>query len=193
MKVEREKEGKAPCPHLPVTPSILRKLKSVWFEGDISFNSVMLWAAALVTFFSFYRAGEVTVEDERKYDPKTHLSFADVAVDKVVSPSVISINIKYSKTDQGRVGVHVILGRTEDDICPVLALLNYLSKRGSKHGALFQWQNGTPLSETKFVEATHQALTAAQLPAKDYAGHSVRIGLQQQLPQPAWKTPQFKH
>ena len=176
VKVERGKEGKASRPRLPITPSILRKLKLIWLNGDTSFNSVMLWAAALVTFFSFCRSGEVTVEDETKYDPNTHLSFADVVVDNAVLPSVISLNIKYSKTDQGRVGVRVMLGRTGDDLCPISALLNYLSRRGNNPGALFQWQDGTPLSKTKFVEATRQALTAAQLPAKDYAGHSFRIG-----------------
>ena len=32
------------------------------------------------------------------------------------------------------------------------------------------------LSKTKFVDATRQALSAANLPAKDYAGHTFRIG-----------------
>ena len=62
------------------------------------------------------------MEDEKRYDPKTHLSLADVTVDNAVSPSIIALNIKYSKTDQGRVGVRVILGRTGDDLCPVVAL-----------------------------------------------------------------------
>ena len=177
VKAERGKEGKASHPRLPITPAILRKLKSIWANGRNSpFNPLMLWTAALVTFFSFCRSGEITVEDEKRYDPKTHLSLADVTVDNAVSPSIIALNIKYSKTDQGRVGVRVILGRTGDDLCPVVALLNYLSRRGNKPGALFQWQDSTPLSKTKFIEATWQALTAAQLPAKDYAGHSFRIG-----------------
>ena len=176
VKVEWGKQEKAPCSWLPITPAILRKIKHIWINGVPSFNSVMLWAAALVTVFSFCRSGEVTVEDESKYDAKTHLSWADVAVDNIDSPSLISLNIKYSKTDQRRVGIPVVLGKTGDDLCPVSALLQYLSRRGSKAGALFQWENGTPLSETKFVEATRQALSAAQLPAKDYAGHSFRIG-----------------
>jgi len=125
----------------------------------------MLWAAALVTFFSFCRSGEVTVEDENKYDTKTCLSFEDIAVDNVDLPPVISLNIKYSKTGQGRVGVRVTLGRTGDDLCPNSALLNYLSWRGSKLGALFQWQDGKPLSKTKFIEATRQALTIYNKPA----------------------------
>ena len=106
----------------------------------------------------------------------THLSFSDLAADSAVSPSVISLNIKCSKTDQGRVGCQVVLGRTGDELCPVTALLNYLARRGSESGALFQWQDGIPLSKTRFVEAVRQALTAAHLPAQDYAGHSFRIG-----------------
>ena len=89
---------------------------------------------------------------------------------------MISLNIKHSKTDQGAVGVRVIIGRTDDDLYPVSALLTYLERRGSTPGALFQWDNRIPLSKTKFADATRQALSAANLPAKDYAGHSFRMG-----------------
>jgi len=85
----------------------------------------MLWAASIVTFFSFCRLGE-TVEDKNKYDPATHLSFHDMSVDNADNPKIISLLIKHSKTDQGRVGVRVILGKTGDDLCPVSALLEYL-------------------------------------------------------------------
>ena len=136
----------------------------------------MLWAASLVTFFSFCRSGETTVEDENKYGLSVHLSFSDVAVDNAESPNMISLNIKRSKTDQGALGVHVSIGRTNDDLCPVSALLTYLERRGSTPGALFQWDNRILLSKTKFIDATRQALSAANLPAKDYAGHSFRIG-----------------
>lgn len=40
--------------------------------------------------------------------------FADVAVDDAASPSVISLNIKYSKMDTGRAGYQVVLGNTRD-------------------------------------------------------------------------------
>ena len=73
-------------------------------------------------------------------------------------------------------GCQVVLGKTGDDLCPVAALLNYLLIRGNRPGALFQWQDGTLLSKIRFVEAICLALTAAHLPAKDYAGHSFRIG-----------------
>lgn len=65
---------------------MLRKLRLVWFAAATLFNSVMLWVAALVS--SFCRSEEVTTEDEDKYDPKTHLSFADVPVDNAVMPAI---------------------------------------------------------------------------------------------------------
>ena len=176
VKAERGKLGKPPKARLPITPMILRKMQQSWFGRDQSFDSIMLWAASLTTFFSFCRSGEITVENETKYDPSIHLSFSDIAVDNSESPNVISLNIKRSKTDQGAVGVRVVLGRTDNDLCPVSALLTYLLKRGNTPGALFQWENRIPLSKTKFVEAIRRALTAANLPAKDYAGHSFRIG-----------------
>ena len=136
-------------------------------------NQTQYLSSFLNDIFSFCRSGEVTVESESKYDPNTHLSFSDLTVDSAATPSVISLNIKCSKTNQGRVGC---LGRTGDDLCPVSALLEYLMRRGDRPGALFIWQDGTPLSRTQFVEAVRQALSAAHLPAQDYAGHSFRIG-----------------
>ena len=90
--------------------------------------------------------------------------------------SVISLNIKHSKTDQGRRGVRVVIGRTDDDICPIAPLLSYLVTRGNKPGALFLWADGSPLSKCKFVEEVRSALSKAGLPAGDYAGHSFQIG-----------------
>jgi len=106
------------------------------------------------------------VEDENKYDPAAHLSFHDISVDNADNPKVICLLIKQSKTDQGRVGVRVILGKTDDDLYPVLALLEYLEHRGGHQGALFQWEDRTPLSKSKFIEATQVTLTVARLPAK---------------------------
>ena len=107
---------------MPITPSILKKLQSVWVDKDSSFKSVMLWAVSLVTFC---RLSKVTVKDENRYDPATHPSFCDLSIDNTVNPKVISLMIKHSKTDQG---IQVFLGRTNDDLCPVSSLLVYLSR-----------------------------------------------------------------
>ena len=51
------------------------------------------------------------METEGQYDPNTHLSFSDVATNNPSDPTVISLNIKLSKMDQGRVGCQVVLGK----------------------------------------------------------------------------------
>ena len=90
VKVEAGKEGKAPRARLPITPAILRKLRAVWLHSEPLFNSTMLWAASTVTFFSFYRSGETTIETT--YDPNTHLSISDLATDNAQNPCYILKN-----------------------------------------------------------------------------------------------------
>jgi len=177
IAVEAGKKGKAPRARLPITPAILRRMKSVWFAGmETSYKSSLLWAASTTNFFSFCRSGEITVQRENDYDPNTHLSFGDLRADHESRPNTISLLIKQSKTDQERKGVTVIIGKTGDDICPVSALLSYLALRGNRPGPLFQWEDGSPLSKPKFVKEVRAALTAAKLPAHNFAGHSFRRG-----------------
>ena len=98
-------QGKPSCSRLPITPTILRKIKAGWIgNGTPTFEASMLWVASLTTFFSFCQSGEITVESKSKCDPNTHLLFSDLAVDNANSPSIISLNIECSKTDQDIVG-----------------------------------------------------------------------------------------
>ena len=77
---------------------------------------------------------------------------------------MISILLKHSKTDQARKDMRIVIGKTNDDLCPVATLLVYLKVRGSQPDPLFQWQSGAPLSKTRFVEEVRIALEAAHLP-----------------------------
>lgn len=176
VQMTRGKEGRAPKPRLPITPSVLRKMKEVWARQGDSYVNIMLWAAAATTFFSFCRSGEMVVEKEDAYDPASHLSYRDIAVDNPKKPTMIALTLRQSKTDQARKGVKVVIGSTGDDICPVSALLRYLQARGKHPGPLFMEENGQPLTKAKFISGIRAALTEARLPAKDYAGHSFRIG-----------------
>ena len=175
VQIDQGKKGRAPHPRLPITPSILRKIKSVWLSKKSTPDKLMLWAASTTAFFGFCRSGEITVSSADSYDPQSHLSFSDLAVDQPSAPSMMSILLKHSKTDQGRKGMKIVIGKTNDDLCPVAALLAYLKIRGSQPGPLFLWQSGTTLTKNKFVEEIRIAL-ADQLPPKDFAGHSFRIG-----------------
>ena len=151
-------------------------MKTAWFQEGESYKPVMLWAAATTNFFSFCRSGEITVPSENSYNADSHLSFEDLRADHPSHPSSISLRIKLSKTDQGRQGVTIILGRTDDDLCPVAALLNYLALRGNSPGPLFRWEHGAPLAKPKFVVEVRSVLTAANLPAHQFVGYSFRRG-----------------
>jgi len=47
-------------------------------------------------------------------------------VDKLQTPSTLKVHLKASKTDPFRVGVHIVVGKVEDPLCPVLTVLDYL-------------------------------------------------------------------
>ena len=176
VQITRGREGKASRPRLPITPSILRKIREVWWSQGRSYDVTLMWAVATTTFFSFCRLGEMLMDREDGYDQRDHLSLRDVAADAPTKPSMISILLRRSKTDQARQGVKVVIGRTGDDICPVAALLQFLAIRGKHPGPLFMCSNGRPLTKGKFVAEVRAALTRANIPASEYAGHSFRIG-----------------
>ena len=48
--------------------------------------------------------------------------------------TTIQLSLKSSKTDPFRRGVHIVIGSTQDDLCPVAALLAYLAVRGGGGG-----------------------------------------------------------
>lgn len=173
----RRRRGSVPVrPRLPITPDILRALKKHWNPLAAQFDIVMLWAACLVGFFGFLRAGEFTVASMEAFDASVHLSVSDVSVDSRDSPSTVRIVLKQSKTDPFRRGAEVFLGRTDNDLCPVAALLCYLARRGAAPGPLFRLEDGTPLSRPLLVARLRQALLAIGLNCNLYAGHSLRIG-----------------
>ena len=106
----------------------------------------MLWAAASLCFFGFFRSGELTVPTEAGYDPDTHLSFEDVSVDSLSNPQSLQVHLKASKTDPFRTGVKVFVGRTNCPLCPVAAVLCYMAQRGAAAGPLFQFTDKKPLT-----------------------------------------------
>ena len=85
------------------------------------------------------------------------------------------------------------MGRTNDNLCTVTTLLSYLIHHGDAPGPLFQWDNHTPLSKSKFVDHVLMhcqqpmylhILTLDTAPALEQQ--------QQQQPQLVQRTLQFK-
>lgn len=160
----------------PITPNILLLIAGVWEAEGLSRDHIMLWAATTLCFFGFLRSGEVTIQADNAFDPATHITFNDISVDDIQTPSVVKVRLKMSKTDPFHKGVDIIVGKTDNKLCPVSAIMEYLAIRGSSPGFLFKFQDGRLLTKNRFVSYIRDALARAGLDPKDYAGHSFRIG-----------------
>ena len=159
-----------------MTLAHLRLVRSIWNCHAADPDIVMLWAAATACFFGFFHSGEITVPSRNAYNPKAHLSWGDVTVGSHSSPSIVRVHLKWMKCDQFGKGVDVFIGRTNDDICPVVALLTYMVQRRQQEVPFFRFRDGFPLTKAQFVTPFRAALEEVGVPCRDYSGHSFRIG-----------------
>ena len=145
-------------------------------HNPTDFDNIMLWSAFLLCFFGFLRSGEITIPDASSYDPTVHLNFQDISIDNPNDPQIICVKIKASKTDPFRQGVNVHIGRTNNAVCPVTALLSYLIIRGPAPGLLFHFRDNSPLTKSRFTTKFRNLLSQAGISSALYSGHSFRIG-----------------
>jgi hypothetical protein len=178
LKGAKRQKGTQPShPRLPITPTILRAMRSYWSPQAGDFNVTMFWAACCVGFFGFLRAGEFTVPWVAAYDLDAHLSVEDVSEDSRQTLSGVRLRIKQSKTDPFRTGAFAFLGRTDNDLCPVAAVIAYLARRGATPGPLFILEDGSPLSRQRLVSELRRAISAPGINCDVFSGHiSFRIG-----------------
>ena len=162
-------------PRLPITAGVMRVLRSAWKSQGITLKHQMLWVACCTCFHGFLRSGEATVQIQSANDPAVHLSVADLALlDSDRDPKAIVVRIKASKTDPFRRGVTLYLGRTGNELCPVAALLAYVSAPGMEPGPLFVFEDGTPLTRDALVRELRAALSRMGIDPTPYSGHSFR-------------------
>ena len=161
---------------LPVTPLILDLILRVIQCNPASYTNIMMWAACCLGYFAFLRSGEFTVNEP--FDQSRHLGVGDVAVDSHENPSMLSIKLKRSKTDQEGIGVVVYVGRTYTPTCPVSAILSFLVVRRppSDAGPLFRCADGSALTRPKLVTWLKSTLEMAGVDPTHFSGHSFRIG-----------------
>ena len=170
--VRRAQVARSPRQRLPITPALLSALREVWSPDSCRYTSVMLWAASCLAFFAFLRSGEFTCSSMASFS----LAPGDIRVDSHADPQVLEVHLRVSKTDPFGKGSSIFMGRTHADVCPVTAMLGYLALRPSVPGPLFIYEDGSPLSRTRFVRAVRLALQKIGVDASLYGGHSFRIG-----------------
>ena len=77
-----------------------------------------------LALFGFLRVSEFTIPLEGSYGSSCHLSLQDVTVDNRAKPRLLQLLLKQSKTDPS---AEVYIGATDTTICPVKAVLSYLT------------------------------------------------------------------
>ena len=68
------------------------------------------------------------------------------------------------------------VGKTDNELCPVAAVVSFMLLRGDSPGPLFKRSDGKYLTRQTFVSSLRSALMEAGQAANKYAGHSFRIG-----------------
>ena len=89
---------------------------------------------------------------------------------------MVQVHLKRSKCDQFGSRSDIVVGRTDANICPVQAIVDYVAKRGDKPGPFFTITLSQPVTKSWFVAQFRAILSAVGLPQFEYAGHSFHIG-----------------
>ena len=86
------------------------------------------------------------------------------------------MHLKGSNTDQLRAGMHLYMGATGSDLCPIAEVVTYLAVRDMEPGPLFCHLSGQPITRAHFVSKVRSAMKAAGMDPSGYSGHCFRIG-----------------
>ena len=111
---------------------------------------------------------------------QAHSTRGDVSLDNHTNPRTVQFHLQRSKCDQLGKGSDIIMGATDNSLCPVQAITCYVTMRGSTPGPLFQKAAGATVTKPWFVKEIRARLAECGLHQSDFAGHSFRIGAAQQ-------------
>ena len=99
-----------------------------------------------------------------------------MAVNNQLNPTMVKIHLRQSKTDQFGKGCDVVLGRTNAKLCPVAAVLGFLSRRGNQPGAFFVDSKSNPVIKSQFIRDLRAIFGALGILQNYYAGQCFCIG-----------------
>ena len=154
--------------HLPITLPILRQIMcAAPSVATTPYECVMFRAMCATAFFAFLRIGEITATSQNS--ETLHLNQLGKLTDN--SGTVISYELTFQDFQH-----HYNQLSTVNNTCPVQALLDYISVRGTTAGSLFQTFDGSPVLGSVFSDLLSLAVRHCGLDPTKYKGHSFRIG-----------------
>ena len=124
LKGNQRKKVKKKDTRLPVTPLVLRMIRSEVDKAPREFENILLWAMCCLGFYGFLRSGEFTCLTTTSFDSAKHLTYQDIAINSRHNPTIMRVHLKYSKTDQLGQGLDIYIGATHNNICSIVAILS---------------------------------------------------------------------
>lgn len=97
-------------------------------------------------------------------------------MDCTENPQVVRAWIKASKTDPFRVRGNIFVGRTDNDLCPVAAVLAFMALRGQGPGPFIHFSNGKLLTRSRLIAKLKESIQAVGVNCAAYSGHCFRSG-----------------
>jgi hypothetical protein len=160
--------GTATKARLPITISLLRRLRKVWSMKSLKGRNAYRMAVCAVN--GCFRLGELAATSNN--DGVVPL-LSDLSCPQ---PNIRSIFLKRSKTDPFGNGNLSHLAENLSSTCPVKAIDAVERVVNSPVAPLFQDSRGNAIKASTVVRYLRNALKLLKLDAGDYSGHSFRKG-----------------
>ena len=112
-----------PRTRLPISQPLFRQLRTFWLQQTSSYEHIMLWVVCCVCFFGFFRLGELIPASDTADNASRQVQLSNLAADCPHNPTMLSIHLRRTKTDQLGRGATIYICRSDSDLCPVTALL----------------------------------------------------------------------
>ena len=154
----------------PITVDILKKMVAALQHTVTSLYLRALFRAMYsVSFFALMRIGEVTVDTQGA----VAIFFHQVTFQQ----NHLTISITHFKHNLSNQPFDLVVTPQNDhNICPIKALLNYFTFRGTANGPLFCFSNLRPIPREFFTRHLRQVVSFCQLEPGVFKSHSFRIG-----------------
>ncbi|XP_033758729.1 uncharacterized protein LOC117341025 isoform X3 [Pecten maximus] len=163
---------------LPITEPILHKLVSslTCLCPDL-YDQQLYRSIFTLAFYGLARIGELVYTNS--VTAKNVLQISDLRIAyRGGIPYSIEISFSNFKHNSANQIHNVTVSSLEKDsiVCPVKALLGYLSVRGSSSGSLYIHKDKRPVIRNSFDSMIRRCLRFCELDSSLYKGHSFRIG-----------------
>ena len=161
----------APNRKQPITFEILAELCNKTKERK---DELLLRTVMSVMFYGCLRLGEISLKEGEIYDPSVHIRYKDAKIQN----DTLSLLLKSSKTDKIGQGTVIYIGCSNNPICALCYMKEYLKEHPNPHSKspLFMSKSAVALTRNYFISILRILLVQIGLEPSLYGGHSFRAG-----------------